>query len=205
MTGSTDPLVWLVDAASVDEASLAYHVGALGPSERARYARFARAERRRQFVIGRALLRRLLGRLLTIDPSVIVLDERAGQAPELLFPKGMISGFSISHSGRWVACAASMHTRLGLDIERIDPTRDVLALASQALGPDELAQLHGCEPAELHVSFYRLWCGHEARFKLGMDSVDEHPLDAPGLVGTLACAHFLSEAPRMIEVRLDGC
>lgn len=205
MTGSTDPLVWLVDAASVDEACLAQHADALGVSERARYARFVRAERRRQFVIGRALLRRVLGRLLAVDPGVVVLEERAGQAPELIFPKGMIGGFSISHSGRWVACAASMHTRLGIDIERIDPARDVLALAKQAFGPDELAYLHSCDPAERHAGFYRLWCGYEARFKLGTDCVGEHLLDAPGLAGVLACADRLSEAPRMSQVRLDGC
>jgi len=205
VTGSTDTLVWLVDAASVDEASLAHHVDALGASERLRHARFVRAERRRQFVIGRALLRRVLGRLLVVDPSIIALEERAGQAPKLVFPEGIIAGFSISHSGRWIACAASMHTRLGIDIERIDPARDVVALASQAFGPDELAHLRGCEPAERHVSFYRLWCGHEARFKLGSDSVDEHPLDAPGLVGMLACAERLNKAPRMTEVRLDEC
>lgn len=205
MTGSTDPLVWLVDTASVDDANLTYHADALGASERARYARFARAERRRQFVIGRALLRRMLGRLLTVDPGIVALGERAGQAPELVFPKGMIAGFSISHSGRWVACAASRHIRLGIDIERIDPARDVLALAGQVLARDELAHLHRCEPVERHVEFYRLWCGLEARFKLGTDSVDEYVLDAPGLVGMLACADRLTEAPRMIQVRLDEC
>jgi len=205
MTLSPDPLVWLVNADAVDEASLDFHAALLGSSERARCAHFLRPERRRQFIIGRTLLRRMLGRLLAIDPATILLEERAGQSPELMFPREFLGGFSISHSGCWVACAASIHTGLGIDIERVDPERDVLALAEQAFGPVDLAFLRACTPAERHSNFYQLWCQHEARFKLGTFSAMDYVLQWPGLAGVLACAKPLCAAPSLVQVHLDTC
>jgi len=204
MTPCADPLVWLVDVAALDEASLAHYAAWLGPSERARCARFVRPERRRQFIVGRALLRTALGRRLGLEPAAIALEERAGQAPGLVFPRGFGGGFSISHSGQWVACAVSAHGRVGLDIERIDPQRDVIALARQAFSMDEVAFLLACAPATRSAAFYRMWCSHEARIKLGEASTCEYFLEAPGLVGMLACAASLTVAPTLVQVRLDA-
>lgn len=205
MTPGADPLVWLADAASVDAASLARHAAWLGASERERCARFLRAERRRQFIVGRALLRMALGSLLARDPAMIELDERPGQSPGFIFPPGMNGGFSISHSGRWVACAASTRTRLGLDIERIDPERDVLALSEQAFGAADVALLQAAGPAARIGTFYRMWCAHEAGIKLGQDKRSEYALEAPGLAGVLACAAPLAAAPHLVQVCLNDC
>jgi 4'-phosphopantetheinyl transferase len=203
VTPLADPLVWLVDAAAVPEPVLAHYAAWLGASERARCARFVRAERRRQFILGRALLRLALGRLLARDPSTIALTERPGQAPSLPCAPALDGCFSISHSGPWVACAASAHTRLGLDIERIDPARDVLALAEHAFDAAELAALRSCAAGQQHAAFYRMWCAHEAGIKLGAVSAIDYPLAAPGLAGALACGAPLTAPPRLVQVRLD--
>jgi 4'-phosphopantetheinyl transferase len=85
--------------------------------------------------------------------------------------KGVQPGFSIAHSGRWVACAVSAQTALGLDIEMKDGARDLNALAAQAFDSVEMSQwerLQGLPGDQRVEGFYRLWSEKEARFKLGI-------------------------------------
>ena len=188
-------LVWLADAAALDEPALAACAGWLGGGERERLARFVRAERRIQFIGGRALLRRALGELLGVAPGAIALQERPGLGPALVHPAAPAVGFSISHSGTWIACAASTETALGLDIERIDPGRDVLRLAEQAFEPGLAARLAACEAAERTDLFYRLWCELEAGIKLALPVGKMYAFGRPGLSAALACAAPLVSDP----------
>lgn len=135
-------LLWMVDADAVADADLQRYRGWLTDSEMARHQRFVRAQRQRQFIVGRVLLRAALGRVLGTPPQDIRLEEQVGKAPRMTAPqiKGAAPGFSISHSGRWVACAVSAQSALGLDIELRDASRDLAALAAQAFDVDEMAQ-----------------------------------------------------------------
>ena len=200
MASSITSLVWLVDSQAIDPDALASYAAWLAQSERDRCARFVRPERRLQFIVGRALLRSALGRLLDRAPETILLHERAGLAPAL--PDVADVGFSISHSGRWVACAAGRGVALGLDIERSDPARDVMALAEQAFDAQEVRALQAQMPEARHAAFYRMWCAYEARIKLARPSVAEYSLEAGGLAGVLACDRPLAQAPVLTPVRL---
>jgi len=196
-----DLLVWLVDADGVDDAALASCVVWLGESERVRCARFVRSERRRQFIVGRALLRLALGRLLACAPDTIALLERPGQAPALGADTDV--GFSITHSGRWIGCAAASGVAVGLDIERIDRTRDVVAMAQQAFDAHDMALVLDCPPEQRHAAFYNLWCRHEARIKLGRPAAALHTWQRDGLAGALACSMPLASMPLPALVRLS--
>ncbi len=165
-------LLWLADADALTGADLQRYLAWLTPGELARHARFVREQRRRQFIAGRVLLRMALAPLLRVPAQQVLLEERTGLAPRLLTPApaGAAPGFSISHSGRWVACAVGEHA-MGLDIEVRDPSRDLAALAKQAFDADEIArwqQMQRWEEAERVEGFYRLWSEKEARIKLGM-------------------------------------
>lgn len=196
-------MLWLADVNAWDQGAAARHAAWLGPGERARCARFVRAERRCQFIAGRTLLRLMLGRLLEVAPATIELAERPGQAPSLLSATNMPVGFSITHSGRWVACAASSASAVGLDIERVDNTRDVLALAEQAFGAAGVQALRACKPAVRNAVFYRMWCAHEAAIKLGTQSSILYSFEPPGLACILACAEPLATAPELQQIRLN--
>ena len=156
----------MVDADAVPDADLPRWREWLAPGEQARCQRFARAQRLRQFVIGRVLARMALGQVLNVPARAVVLEEQVAGAP-LLVAKGFDGGFSISHSGRWVACAVSAHTRIGLDIELLDTSRDLDALAAQAFDAQEIARWQALSAARRVDGFYRLWSEKEARFKLG--------------------------------------
>lgn len=196
-TSATGTRIWLLDSRSLDPAQLGQYETWLGPAETARYARFARPLRRRQFLLGRALLRVAMGNLLDMPPAAIVLEERPGQAPLLLSPKDG-AYFSISHSGCWVACALSTESPLGLDIEVCDPRRDVLALARQAFGADVAAELEGMPLAARLAAFYRRWSAAEARYKLGMDAGACVTLPHAELSIVLCSAAPLAQAPALV-------
>lgn len=195
----------MVDADAVPDADLPRWREWLAPGEQARCQRFARAQRLRQFVIGRVLARMALGQVLNVPARAVVLEEQVAGAPLLAAPapavKGFEGGFSISHSGRWVACAVSAHTRLGLDIELLDASRDLDALAAQAFDAQEIAWWQALPAARRIDGFYRSWSEKEARFKLGADG---HSMAiAHDELSVVVCsARRLDEAPGIELVAL---
>lgn len=197
--------LWMVDADAVSDADLLRYRGWLLPSEMARYQRFVRAQRQRQFVVGRVLLRMALGRLLSVVPPDVRLEEQVGKAPRLTAPvlKGAPPGFSIAHSGRWVACATSAQTALGLDIEMRDPGRDLVALAEQAFDAGEMAQwarIQNLPDDERVDGFYRMWSEKEARFKLG-ETAEGYCLSLPHPELSVAvCSELPLVRPPRIEI-----
>jgi 4'-phosphopantetheinyl transferase len=200
---AADSILWLLDAGALPASTLAAHAEWLGEGERQRLARFVRPLRRRQFIAGRALLRLALAHLPGVAPQSIMLEERPGNAPLLAAPALPGVGFSISHSGPWVACAVSVRGAVGLDIECIDPGRDVLALADQALGAQALAALQALEGEGRIAAFYEMWCLHEAAIKLGRPSAADHVYTHPGLALAL-CSAEVQAAPRLELVKLQA-
>lgn len=195
----------MADADAVSDADLQRYRGWLTASEMARHQRFVRAQRQRQFIVGRVLLRMALAQLLRLAPQDIRLDEQVGKAPRLTAPllKGAGPGFSVAHSGRWVACAVSAQTALGLDIELRDPSRDLAALAAQAFDSAEMAQwerLRQLPEQQRTDGFYRLWSEKEARFKLGA-AAGGHCVAVPHAeLSVVVCSEQPLERPPRIEL-----
>jgi 4'-phosphopantetheinyl transferase len=189
-------LVHLVDGRAIADAQLDAYLGWLGAGEMARYQRFLRRERRRQFVIGRVLARQALGELLGVAPRALLIDDRPGQAPLLAGPHSTTS-FSISHSGPWIACAVSADSALGIDIEQFDGARDIDALAAHAFDAERCAWL-AARPAHSRLrDFYNLWSAHEARIKLGAQPAMTVELSHPDLSVVLCSAVALSQPPQL--------
>jgi 4'-phosphopantetheinyl transferase len=200
-TLTTQAAVWFIDSEAVTDYRLDEYRAWLGADELQRYSRFVRPERQRQFILGRVLLRQCLGAVLAVPARDIRLAERRSMAPALAWPNAN-AGFSISHSGPWVACAVSSSTALGLDIERIDPARDIGALAAQAFDPEQQAWL-AARPASSRVrDFYQLWTQAEARFKLDAPAACETALYHPAFAATLCSAQPLAEPPALQLAKL---
>lgn len=199
--------VWLMHAGGISDAVLQPFLAWLGEGEAARYQRFLRPGRQRQFLLGRILLRRALGALLGRAPSAVCLVERRGAAPLLLLPDAArgAPGFSLSHSGDWIACAVSADTALGLDIEVIDPTRDIGALSLQAFDASQLAILEPLSGQERLLAFYRMWSEKEARYKLGAGAVPSCVVLPHASLSMLVCsARPLAAAPELVLSTLFG-
>lgn len=188
----------LVDGRSISPARLDEWSTWLGAGEAQRYQRFVRAERRRQFVIGRALARSMLGQMLGAAPPSLPIEERPGQAP-VLSGHHPNTAFSISHSGHWIACAVSADCALGLDIERLDAGRDITALAAQSFDAECCAWLAARPAATRMRDFYRLWSTQEARIKLHAAPASTLELAHPELAIVLCSAAPLSMAQLALE------
>ncbi|MDQ6812000.1 MAG: 4-phosphopantetheinyl transferase, partial [Actinomycetota bacterium] len=84
---------------------------------------------------GRAL-RDVLAAYLETSPEAIRIVDGAHGKPELA---GRELHFNLSHSGDVGLVAVSRERPVGVDVERIDGRRDVLALAERALGAEGAA------------------------------------------------------------------
>mgnify|MGYP001432740572 CR=1 FL=1 len=166
--GRTSATFWLLDGSRVHEDDLAFFTARLGASETHRWANFAREERQRQFLLGRMLLRIAAADLTGMSPNEIRVTERLGKSPQLIFPNRQRSfvNFSLSHSREWVACAISPQATLGLDIEVMDPKRDIFGISKMVFHPIEHSWLMSQPDTERLSAFYSLWSAREALFKL---------------------------------------
>ncbi len=126
----------------------------------------------------------------------IALRAQAGKAAQLVHPDMPQVGVSIAHSGPWIACAASVDAKLGVDIEVRDSTRDVLALAEHTFDEGELAQMRGAGAAAQTDMFYALWCAKEAQIKLGVSAAARVDIQLPGLMACLCSDQTLSPSPQ---------
>jgi 4'-phosphopantetheinyl transferase len=182
-------VLWLLDGSLVNEDDIGFFAKQLSASEARRYGTFRRQERKRQFLLGRMLLRFAVSRLLSLPPDSLGVIERDGNAPRLVLPDSQSAqpSFSLSHSGNWVACAVSCSVNLGVDIELNDSTRNVLEVSHMAFHANECLWLLQQSEAARLSAFYQLWCTREALYKL-MCALGRELVLLPlvGVDGTLA-------------------
>jgi 4'-phosphopantetheinyl transferase len=196
MAQAVQATIWLANLDDLPGELVPDWAASLSAGEQRRFHAFVRAERQRQFVAGRVLLRQALGAVAGVLPDSIVVDEQLARAPAARLADGRPAPFfSISHSGPWVACAASAGAALGLDIEVRDTSRDHAALALQAFGAPRAAQLTAMPDAERLAAFYDMWCREEALFKLGQAAASCHVLDQGPLAIALCASAALAEPP----------
>ena len=164
--------VWLVDGRHWPGHMLTPWLTCLTEPEQQRYRRFIKPMRQREFLIGRILLRFAVARLVNLAFTDISVVERKDNAPLLVLPDRLSKGvidlpfFSLSHSRGWVACAVSVDTPLGLDIEMLDVSRDVTTLGAIAFTGEENDWLSRHNGAEKKAAFYALWSSREALYKM---------------------------------------
>jgi 4'-phosphopantetheinyl transferase len=200
----SNTLLWFSDIGALTPAWFDSGAGWLAESEHLRCGRFTRAERRRQFIAARVLLRLALGRLLGVPPRTVTLRDRVGDSPVLVEPECPNVCFSIAHSGQWVACAVSVCAPVGLDIERLDPTRDLISVASHAFGPETAAKLAELRAEARIPAFYSMWCRYEAHVKLGISGRDgrhyDYFFELPGLAAVLSSTQEIEAESTLIDV-----
>src|SRR5260370_9228588 len=105
------------------------HYDLLSGDERERAARFVFEKDRRLFVLGRAMLRTVLGSVLEIPGADVPLVVRASGKPEL--PGGNGPAFNLSHSGICVAMAVRRGGQVGIDIRMLRSRSDFMAVGRE--------------------------------------------------------------------------
>jgi 4'-phosphopantetheinyl transferase len=184
--------VWRVelDGPSTPPAEL------LPSDERERSLRIRRPGSAARWAASRWALRTLLSRYLEEDPAAIALSPGEHGKPALAEVPERLA-FNLSHSGALALVAVTIGREVGVDVEAIDPARDLTALAERSLDPDAAAAVRAAPPARRARAFYEAWVRREALVKcvgtgLWAASTDPPPVDVslldlgPGHAAALA-------------------
>jgi 4'-phosphopantetheinyl transferase len=177
--GPNDVHVWSIplDPPRDELSSL---VQVLSEEERERADRFVAAADRVRFVVGHARLRGVLARYLDIVPSAIRFETSPFGKPSLLMDgSGGEIQFNFSHSDQLALCAIARARRIGVDVERIEPSSSLAEIAGRYFSPREAAALAALPPEEQCAAFYACWSRKEAYVKargrglsIALDSFD---------------------------------
>jgi len=148
--------------AALDEAGWPEAERLPGP-ERERAASFLREEPGRRWVAARWALRRVLEGYLGEPAAEIELELGDNGKPRLRNRDGI--EFNLSHSNGLALVAVAEAREVGVDVELIEPGRDLVALAERALDPGDAAAVRAASESQRPIVFYAAWTRQEARVK----------------------------------------
>ncbi len=106
-------------------------------------------------------LRRVLAHYLDEEPAAIELRLGEHGKPALADPVASLR-FNISHSGGLVLIAIAQDREVGVNVERIDPRRDVLRLSKRTLDPAAAAAVRAAPAGDRPAVFHQAWARREA-------------------------------------------
>jgi 4'-phosphopantetheinyl transferase len=142
----------------------------LSAEERVRLERLRRADDRDRFLLGRGVLRQLLGTLCGGDPAGLELVAGAHGKPRLADHAAArlpvkAPEFNVAHSGDLVLLGFHPSRPVGVDVEWHRPGLAWAPIARRCLAP-ELCEAIDAQPAAARLPvFLRHWCRLEARLK----------------------------------------
>jgi len=134
----------------------------LSDSELQRASRFVREEDSGRFILGRAMLRRLLAARLRVAPSDVELTVGPHGKPAL-----RRSGlrFNVSHCGQVATFGFSWEREIGIDVEAVRPVPDADSIARQFFSPTEVDAYFALASADRPLAFFNCWTRKEAFVK----------------------------------------
>ena len=138
----------------------------LTESETIRYHRYFSDYHRKQFLLGRVLIRNILSKYAEIEPQDWKFEEnRYGKPVIVSSQQAKPLFFNLSHSSERLVLAIAVHIGIGVDIEFCNKPRRVVKIADRYFSPSELEELLALPEADQLKRFYDLWTLKEAYIK----------------------------------------
>ena len=163
--------VWCLSLESPPEG-LAAFAALLSPDEKRRADRVVFEEDRDHTIVGRGLLRTLLGGYLGQDPARLEFTYGPQGKPALARDgPGSSLEFNLSHSGGLAIYAFSWGRRLGIDLERVRHLPEADRLASRFFSARENALIRSRSGEPKLVAFFTIWTCKEAILKAEGDGL----------------------------------
>lgn len=167
MSSVVQSSVWLMACDAPEPALRQRCLAVLSESERARYAGHGAAGPRDRFLLGRAMLRVMLSRVVaTVEPGAWRFEADEHGRPHVAFP--VLPSpvyFNLSHTRGLLALIVGGVDEVGIDAECLERSRSVEALAAHYFAPGEQAWIHAAAPAQRRASFFEIWTLREAYAK----------------------------------------
>lgn len=119
-----------------------------------------------QFLVGRGVLREVLGELTGEEPVRIRLGEGEFGKPFLKEQAGEVPiSFNLSHAGGYLLLAVGFAAEVGVDLEQVRQDLDFAPMARRYFSPREQEEIFSLAPEEQLAAFYRCWTRKEAYLK----------------------------------------
>lgn len=147
------------------EASEAHLEGlaqCLAADELAKAMRYSVEHARREFMLTRAALRKLLAGYLGDSPSALRFAVAPRGKPAVLGCGSQQIDFNVSHSGGVALLAFTSGCAIGVDIESRRPLPDLPLLVDRVFDSAAAAHWHALPATEQLDAFYRAWVRKEA-------------------------------------------
>jgi len=158
--GAHEVHIHCVDIRQFTVDNYAYAEQIMSGVERERAQKFLRGKE--SYIASRWLLRTVLARYMGEAPAAVEFSRTDKGKPYL--PHSDLH-FSLSHSGDWAILAVGKAEFIGVDVEVIHATRDLVGIAESYYHPHEFTQLQTLADTAQIDYFYRLWTLKEAFFK----------------------------------------
>ncbi len=143
-----------------EEAALASLAKLLSQDERDRANRFHFEKDRVAYIAAHGGLRRILAAYFTCDPEDVCFRDGPNGKPA-------VDGiqFNLSHSADLAVVAVTEDRELGVDVERVDPSRADQNVAERFFSPYEVSLLRTLPPGQQTEAFFNCWTRKEAYLK----------------------------------------
>ncbi|MFC4101259.1 4'-phosphopantetheinyl transferase family protein [Paenibacillus xanthanilyticus] len=141
---------WLLDERAAEAA--------LTGEELDRYRAYRTDMKRKEFLLGRLMMKSLLGRKYGISPHAVKLSTTTYGKPA--YPGEW--QFNLTHANGVVACAMTLHRRVGIDLEYMEASN--LNLVGHVCSQEERNYVQANAGLELQA-FYEIWTKKEALIK----------------------------------------
>jgi 4'-phosphopantetheinyl transferase len=136
----------------------------LSADERDKMQRFRFEKDRRRYLIGRGVLRMLLGRYLDLAPRDLRFETAAAGKPHLASGQRRLE-FNLAHSGEYVLIAITEGRAVGIDLEEIRDDVDAEQVAAHFFSPGEQRDLETLTGRARIEAFFVCWSRKEAYVK----------------------------------------
>ena len=143
----------------------------LSADEKKRAKALLQADDRQRFILGRGVLRDLIGRYLGIAPAMVTFKYGNTGKPyvDMAAHGGGIATpclhFNVSHSGAWLLYGFCLDVSCGVDIEYINHKNNYLSIAKRFFHCTEFDHLQAMDPVQRAAAFCKLWVLKEAYAK----------------------------------------
>ena len=138
----------------------------LSQDERIRADRFYFEQDTKRFIVGRGILRTMLGRYLGIEPSQLQFRYGPCGKPALTENSlGSTVSFNLSHSQGLALYAVTCDRQIGVDLEHIRPVPNAENIALRFFSEREKAVFTALPPSQKQAAFFNCWTRKEAYMK----------------------------------------
>lgn len=149
----------------VDDKALHTLKQSLSKDELARAARFVFDKDSRRFIAARGYLRHLLSRYLNLPADAIAFDYGEHGKPMLAVAHDESLFFNVSHTRDIAVFVVAKERDIGVDVEALDKSVDIIGLAKRFFSSDESARLLALPQAQQQDAFFACWTRKEAFVK----------------------------------------